>query len=507
MLAATLAVVYALLPAGPVTAQDADGGCETPGRALPVVLVHGFSSFGDHPFADFKRRLERHRLDFAPVLFDYRKDSTRWVTHPTIAPRLRRLIICLADESAKAGGIGRVAIVAHSMGGLATRQALAASPDDGRGQLSDEIAVVATLGTPHEGSTLAGPIAKPTSLSRPFWDFLTAVLPVPRTHNPAGRALARGSRELGELPPFPDDLAVFASAGEFVGTARLLFYERDVRIGDVIVDSDSATAQHRTVERLGGTDVAECDTLLPLDLGGAGVAAAVGLTMQTNPQFVDCFHVYLPNSRQHLNPIVAQLAAASARPARTRPTEIVEVVPVDADGNPQAGWAVEQAQQDAVFCTDTPSPSAVSEDIAWCSPSGADACWVVGDRTTVMCAFDPWGKKLTKVPLSDAVPPVPQADDPLPWGLELADGRRCLLRTGGAWGGRADGLIGWYNCSIIDGNGDEFLAVLAPQDGPPIDDSAATWTVDVGTLDADPAAELPPPTSVDVAVGYYASSQ
>lgn len=57
-----------------------------------------------------------------------------------------------------------------------------------------------------------------------------------------------------------------------------------------------------------------------------------------------------------------------------------------------------------------------------------------------------------------------------PWGVELADGAKCVRRRGGSWPGRADGLAGAYSCDREN----EF--VLAG-DGPLVNRAKPAWTV------------------------------
>jgi pimeloyl-ACP methyl ester carboxylesterase len=252
-------------PGGAADAADGTpAGCSDPGTAFPVVLVHGFT---DSPaaFDQLAAELRSHPVDFHPVPFDYGDHVTRWVTDDAIAPRLRQLLVCLADAILEAGGAGRVAVVGRSMGGLATRQALSLSAD-GSGQLTDEVALVAALGTPNTGSLLAGPaVGSRLEVFRfAFEQASRGLIRVPRVDNEAGRALAVGSSQLAELPPFPDTTAVFASAGEFVATSRMLFYTREDRFGDLVVAGGSATEQQRERDCLGGTDVVRCETFVGL---------------------------------------------------------------------------------------------------------------------------------------------------------------------------------------------------------------------------------------------------
>ena len=105
---------------------------------VPVLLVHGYgcnSGFWAHlaPLLD-RERISHASIDLEPVagsIDDYA---------PLIEARVREL--CAAT------GAARIAIVAHSMGGLAARAWI-------RSYGSAKVARLITLGTPHHGTVLA----------------------------------------------------------------------------------------------------------------------------------------------------------------------------------------------------------------------------------------------------------------------------------------------------------------------------------------------------------------
>jgi hypothetical protein len=102
---------------------------------------------------------------------------------------------------------------------------------------------------------------------------------------------------------------------------------------------------------------------------------------------------------------------------------------------------------------------------------------------------------------TDPLPNVHPTTTPVPFALLLADGTRCRLRNGGAWGARDDGLVGAYGCP------DESPAVLVSATAKPgasaIDRSQAMWTVQVGSLGAGDA-HLPPPQTRAVITAWFA---
>ena len=107
-------------------------------RRVPVLLVHGYgcnSGFWAHlePLLD-RERISHASIDLEPVAGSI-DDYT-----PLIEARVQEL--CAAT------GAARIAIVAHSMGGLAARAWM-------RGYGSAKVARLVTLGTPHHGTVLA----------------------------------------------------------------------------------------------------------------------------------------------------------------------------------------------------------------------------------------------------------------------------------------------------------------------------------------------------------------
>jgi triacylglycerol esterase/lipase EstA (alpha/beta hydrolase family) len=118
---------------------------------VPVLLVHGYgcnSGFWAHlePLLD-RERISHASIDLEPVagsIDDY---------VPLIEARVREL--CAAT------GAARIAIVAHSMGGLAARAWM-------RAHGGARVAKLITLGTPHHGTVLAnfGPGANAVQMRR-----------------------------------------------------------------------------------------------------------------------------------------------------------------------------------------------------------------------------------------------------------------------------------------------------------------------------------------------------
>ncbi|MCK9894202.1 hypothetical protein [Frankia sp. AgB32] len=175
------------------------------------------------------------------------------------------------------------------------------------------------------------------------------------------------------------------------------------------------------------------------------------------------------------------LAAATTPQAAV--TRQVTLAPVDQRGQVTSGWSVDERDDDPdspIDCGDTsqayPSPAGVSGDIYYCSPSaaGADACWPTPRPRRMLCLHDPFATTLSALTATALVAKVPPAGNPVPLGLRLADGDRCRLRDGGAWGSPENhpDYVGYYSC----GQGG---IVWARPDSPAggIDRTTSRWTV------------------------------
>ncbi|MEV0366928.1 hypothetical protein [Nocardia fusca] len=207
-----------------------------------------------------------------------------------------------------------------------------------------------------------------------------------------------------------------------------------------------------------------------------------------------------------VGPVQSSTAAATEEQQSPDPppTTVVSLVAVDASGRPADGFDVSgTAPADRLDCSKAMSSrSATSPGVYHCGASAdaADICWAAAGGTELLCADDPWNRGLRWYSVEPRLEPIGKIADPEPWALELADGRRCRIRVGGAWGGRADGLMGAYSCT----GGAEV--VLQPSDArSALDTSAPTWHIRLGGLGAG-APDLPPPTIVDVRTAYFAAA-
>lgn len=127
----------------------------------PVLLCHGYGAIASlvkpSPLYDVALLLRVHNvLAFAPNIVPYAKIETR-------AKSWARLIKTLTDQTPT----GKVNVIAHSMGGLDMRYALA------KLDIEDHIASFTTISTPHRGTSLAELTLKtPEAIRDKLADFL-----------------------------------------------------------------------------------------------------------------------------------------------------------------------------------------------------------------------------------------------------------------------------------------------------------------------------------------------
>lgn len=184
-------------------------------------------------------------------------------------------------------------------------------------------------------------------------------------------------------------------------------------------------------------------------------------------------------------------------------TDVVSLVAVDAAGQPANGFTLaDPAPVGVLDCSHmSPSRSATTAGIYECGASAdsANVCWAAPGKASLLCANDPWQRGLRLYTVNPPVADIGRTASPEPWALELADGRHCRIRVGGAWGGRADGLVGAYSC---DGGHDVVLQPSTARTA--IDTSTSTWLVKVGPLGSG-APDFPAPATVAVRTAYFAA--
>lgn len=254
------------------------------GNIYPVVLVHGYAdtsrtwtkpataTWSATPVTDPKSFVEQI-ADIPgafPVLFDYGKNSLAWVTDESIGAGLGAAIRCLAREAGN-----QVALVAHSMGGLAAREAL------NDASVAAETSLAITLGTPNLGSfwplilssaaigaevvdrwiqtaSRLGLRDLKTEAFHATYRAVRALLHqcslrmasdraagvcgeitpiVAAVNSDAGRGFAAGSQQLAVLPDWPGRVRVHALASNFLGPGPITTW-----VGDFIVPPQSSVA-------------------------------------------------------------------------------------------------------------------------------------------------------------------------------------------------------------------------------------------------------------------------
>lgn len=227
-------------------AQNVTNCMDNFGQDVPVLMVHGLNSSqdtwvdGSTTMFDALEPMSDIGLD----RFDYSQVNNEWITNNAIGPALAKRIDCLAQASMSGGGAGKVIVVAHSMGGLATRYA-ASQVIDGR-KVSDSIGLVITLGTPHLGSGYGTTC------------MLTSSVPG-ECRGTAPVALAEGSNELSALSKFPAGIPVRAIAGHVTLQRPFLYatVTRDMQ-GDKVVGVKSATNEYTETGHGDGVRVYAC---------------------------------------------------------------------------------------------------------------------------------------------------------------------------------------------------------------------------------------------------------
>lgn len=278
-----VAMLYGVLSGiQPSSAKDGVSCRSGFGAKTPVLMVHGFNSSPDM-WASMRATIDQND-NVVTELFNYEEDHQDWVTDPSIGPALADKISCLARESRRGRGVGKVIVIAHSMGGLAARYA-ANQEVDGR-KVADDLGLVVTIGTPHMGSGLGN---AGTAFLR--WlcvmAFSTSGVDMPRDCWGASdviRALSKHSEELAELPSFPSGIPVKAIAGDATVLHRIAAMGgiRHDTGSDMVVSVESATAEYTQTGHGDGKVVFECEQ------------TTIRLAMKES---LLCSHNSLPNDR------------------------------------------------------------------------------------------------------------------------------------------------------------------------------------------------------------------
>lgn len=226
----------------------------------PVLFVHGMASNPEMWGTDSTGLAARVAAMTGATAwtFDYSAAALNWVDDPRIGTALAAAIVCLAR------GAGRqVVIVSHSMGGLATQEAVSLADPQG-GTVADHVAEVITLGTPFLGSQIlkyaSNAVSAVEDSSAQDGILVEALLSacagfaapdnnrnpcglLAVADSPVGSALSYKSPQIAALPAWPIGLPVKPIAGNItvrISVAGIGFTTGDV--GDVAVTQDSAIA-------------------------------------------------------------------------------------------------------------------------------------------------------------------------------------------------------------------------------------------------------------------------
>lgn len=190
-------------------------------------------------------------------------------------------------------------------------------------------------------------------------------------------------------------------------------------------------------------------------------------------------------------------------PGQTR-TEVHTFAPSNRAGDIQPGWT-QRGEIEVIDSGCYQSPVALHSDIYSCGPHvlGAQACFPDPTSGMFLCPQGPFNNQFRKLAFTGTVEETGHTQ-PYPWGLILEDGRECIARQGGAWGGRADGYYGIYSCAGQDQGQNHEVVLAHPDDPVAIDESTDIWTVEVGELGM-PDQHFPPPTRIGVTAAYFAA--
>ena len=251
---AGVAIAGGVIVASPLASAASVERCDTTVDQRPVVLtVHGFkgdpSTFSDlGPSGSMDDSIRSiSRVNLVPA-FNYQAYNTQWVTDEHIGKALAEQINCLSSASKEAGGDGKVIVLAHSMGGLALREAL--NQTNPVYVKPEKVGLAIMMGTPHQGSDF-GYFGGSINLCLPS----TGSLGFNCMRSPAIRAMRPGSSELKALPKLPDSVPLRAIAGNV---------SRSERYGtDSVVTVDSATDEYTTDYPGDGRVVINCSRVWP----------------------------------------------------------------------------------------------------------------------------------------------------------------------------------------------------------------------------------------------------
>jgi pimeloyl-ACP methyl ester carboxylesterase len=239
---------HAATPCSRSLATSSKATADQSASRRPVVFVHGWNGNGNvktgkQSLKKLAGVLKGQLNDqIQPYFYDYGQVSTTWASRPDVAGCLGKYVndVSKAFNDPKVGGDGKVLIVAHSMGGLATLYAT-----DGKyttEPIGPHLAGVVTLDTPYLGSPWGG-----TQLAGLLEQVSAAGVPPPASD--AGRCLGLRAQhgalpaDCGDKPPLlPAGVPLQQIAGSIaVHRSFFGFAAYDLPLAsDAVVSVDSA---------------------------------------------------------------------------------------------------------------------------------------------------------------------------------------------------------------------------------------------------------------------------
>jgi len=292
-----------------LAATGSASGATTPGcvpdigKKVPVVMVHGFLGKPD-AWTSGSSSMTNSLAGVSGIyvdkeIIDYQSYNTSWVDDPHIGPMIAKRIACLATSSRKAGGPGKVIVIAHSMGGLATRWA--ATEASNASEVAKDIGLVITIGTPSDGSGWPNLLA---GMSASLCDPLVAYHKVVGgddndycgLHGALG-ALEDQSTQIGKLKKWPDNIAVKAIAGDVTIMVPLFPLKLPYNThSDLVVSNKSALNGMKHTESGGGQLTVAC--------GGDLKDMAL---QQVLPVIPNCWHSALTHNSKVEDEVVSSI--------------------------------------------------------------------------------------------------------------------------------------------------------------------------------------------------------
>ncbi|NDK90298.1 hypothetical protein GYA93_11995 [Gordonia desulfuricans] len=195
-------------------------------------------------------------------------------------------------------------------------------------------------------------------------------------------------------------------------------------------------------------------------------------------------------------------SSASHDSASTSGPALVNVVAADRSGNPINGFVVGQtgaswSSSTIEYCTNALGAATTGVYRCGTAADGANACWPGTGR--LLCTFAPWATQLAEYRYSGSLPVLdaPRPDS-FPWALELANGRRCVARSGGAWPMPPAGFEFGYSCQA--GSSTSGFVFYRAGSSELYEKSDTRWTVYFGDGESMPA-------PVEVTTAYRPAAQ